>query len=57
MLDRLTTAFRDERFASAGELVLEGGRERLVCDLVFDQAWRGTLDKRYFGAASPGAAR
>ena len=48
LLARLSRAFRDERFASAGELVLEGGRERLVCDLVFDTAWKGTLDKRYF---------
>lgn len=56
LLDRLTQAFGDERFASAGELVLEGGRERLVCDLVFDQAWRGALEQRHFGVASQDAA-
>ncbi len=49
LLARLSEAFRDDRFASAGELVLEGERESLVCDLVFDTAWRGVLDKRYFG--------
>ena len=51
LLAHLSDAFRDARFASAGELVLEGGRERLVCDLVFDTAWRGSLDKRYFDSA------
>ena len=54
LLERLSAEFRDQRFASAGELVLEGGRENLVCDLVFDAAWKGNLEKRYFGA---GAAR
>ena len=52
LLARLTAAFRDERFRSAGELVLEGGREQVVCDLVFDTAWRGTLDKRYFDSVA-----
>ena len=52
LLEKLTQAFRDDRFASAGELVLEGGRERLVCDLVFDTAWRGVMDKRHFDAGS-----
>lgn len=49
LLQRLTDAFRDERFVSAGELALEGGREEVVCDLVFDEAWRAALDQRYFG--------
>lgn len=58
LLARLSAAFRDERYASSGELVLEGGRERLVCDLVFDAAWRGELDQRYFDprSARSGAA-
>ena len=54
LMRHLSDAFRDARFASAGELVLEGGRERLVCDLVFDTAWRGSLDRRHFD--SPGSA-
>lgn len=56
LMERLTQAFRDHRFASAGELVLEGGRERLTCDLVFDAAWRGAMDKRHFGAEAGLAA-
>ncbi len=55
LFERLTRAFTDRRFASAGELVLEGGHERVVCDLVFDQGWRGVLDSRYFG--EPAAAQ
>ena len=56
LLRHLSDAFRDARFASAGELVLEGGRERLVCDLVFDTAWRGSLDKRHFDSAGAAPA-
>ena len=48
LFERLSQAFADRRFVSAGELVLEGGREHLVCDLVFDQGWRGVLDSRHF---------
>lgn len=49
LLERLTAVYRDERWSRAGELVLTGGRaEEVVCDLVFDQAWQGVLDKRYF---------
>ncbi len=33
----------------AGELALTGaGRTKLVCDLVFDAGWRGTLNNHYF---------
>ena len=50
LLQRLTEAFRDERFTGAGTLALAGAeREDLVCDLVFDAAWRGAVEKRYFG--------
>ncbi|MEO7852329.1 MAG: DEAD/DEAH box helicase family protein [Rubrivivax sp.] len=49
LLDRLSKAFRDERFVSVGELALEGARDDVVCDLVFDTAWRGVLEQRYFG--------
>ncbi len=51
LLARLSSAFADERHAAKGELMLEGEHERLRCDLVFDTAWRGTLDERHFGSA------
>lgn len=54
LLARLSEAFRDERTLRAGELVLSGtDKTELVCDLIFDQAWRGTLDNRHFSATPP----
>ncbi|MFC7459510.1 DEAD/DEAH box helicase family protein [Hydrogenophaga defluvii] len=51
LLERLTRAFKDERFSRAGELTLEGqDRSEVVCDLVFEGDWRGTLEHRYFAA-------
>ena len=55
LLARLSAAFADERHAAQGELMLEGERERLVCDLVFDTAWRGELDQRHFSGGEPPA--
>ena len=53
LLERLTQAFSDERFQSVGELALEeGGQCAVQCDLVFDQAWRATMDGRYFSAGA-----
>ena len=51
LLGRLTRAFRDERFASASELALDGGTTRLVCDLLFDAGWPGVLEQRVFHGA------
>ena len=51
LLAALTEAYCDERFRSAGELQLEGGKISVECDLVFDQAWKGTMDARYFGVS------
>ena len=49
LLAKLTQAFKDERFARAGDLTLEGkDRIDVVCDLVFEGDWRGTLEHRYF---------
>ena len=49
LLERLTQAFSDQRFQSVGELALEEGGQCVVqCDLVFDQAWRATMDSHYF---------
>ncbi len=56
LLERLSAAFADERHSVKGELTLEGERERVVCDLVFDQAWRAALDTRHFAAAPHDAA-
>lgn len=49
LLQRLTQAFRDERATRIGALELAGsGDETVVCDLVFDAAWKGALASRYF---------
>ena len=48
LLDRLSDVFADERAIRAGELELVHGREHLVCDMVFDEAWRGSLAARHF---------
>lgn len=51
LLEHLTRAYRDERLARAGELSLSGGTQaEVVCDLVFEADWRGTLEHRYFTA-------
>lgn len=51
LLDRLTQLFRDERTFRAGELELQIDRDTVVvCDLLFEQAWQGELEHRYFGA-------
>ena len=53
LLDRLTRAYSDERLARAGELSLSGGLQTdVVCDLVFEGDWRGTLEDRYFAASN-----
>jgi type III restriction enzyme len=50
LLNRLSSAYADQTLARAGELELVGEGQSITCDLVFDQAWRATLDSRYFGA-------
>ena len=52
LLDGLRRAFADESLDRIGEVELVGERRSVICDLVFDQAWRGRLDSRYFGAGS-----
>lgn len=48
LLDRLTEIYKQDGGVRVGELALEGaGREQVVCDLVFDDAWRGTLSSRH----------
>jgi type III restriction enzyme len=49
VLARLTQAFRDERWRQVGQLELTGAsRQELVCDLLIDQSWQGTLEAKYF---------
>ena len=57
LFERLTDAFRDERAAPVGQLALEGGIDDLVCDIVFDDAWRGVMDHRYFSPLGDGVDR
>ena len=55
LMQRLSDAFRDERFTKVGTLGLEGEAAVSVqCDLVFDQsAWRGELSARHFERTLP----
>jgi type III restriction enzyme len=54
LLERLTSSFSDERGTRIGSLELAtGGAERVVCDLVFDAAWQGSLAARYFSGSTP----
>jgi len=49
LLNRLSAAFSDRRMERAGELELKSGESTsLVCDILFDAAWRGSLEARYF---------
>jgi type III restriction enzyme len=53
VLERLTTSFKDERWKQVGQLELKAGEQQtLVCDLLMDQGWAGTLEATYF---PPGA--
>ena len=54
LLDRLSNVFADQSLQRVGEVELVGEQHSLVCDLVFDQAWRSTLDSRYFGSVAHG---
>ena len=48
LLQRLTDAFADESLTPVGGLELVGQAQSVVCDLVFDGDWRGTLNARQF---------
>lgn len=50
LLQRLDAAFRDERGShSVGELALQARDEvRVSCDLLLDEGWQGTLERRWF---------
>ena len=53
LLARLNRAFADPLHQRVGELELVGEGASVICDLVFDQAWRSELDTRYFGSTTP----
>ena len=48
LLERLTTAYAQQSLSSAGQMEVIGDAQGLVCDLVFDTAWQGSLNARYF---------
>ena len=49
LLETLTRLYKDESGQRVGSLELvSGSGQSVVCDLVFDDAWQGTLSKRYF---------
>jgi len=48
LLQRLTEAFADESLVPVGGLELVGQAQSVVCDLVFDGDWKGTLNARQF---------
>lgn len=52
LLQRLTDAFADESLIPAGGLELVGQTQSVVCDLVFDGDWKGTLNARQFQPAA-----
>ena len=50
LLERLTTAYAQQSLNSAGQMEVVGDTHGLVCDLVFDTAWQGSLNASYFAA-------
>ena len=51
LLARLSQVFADESTSPVGGLELVGPAQSVVCDLVFDGDWRGTLNARQFDTA------
>lgn len=54
LLERLTQAFARQNLNRAGEMEVIGDGGTVVCGLVFETDWRGTLNARHFGE-DPGA--
>ena len=49
LLETLTRIYKDESGHRIGDLELVSKQgHSVVCDLIFDEAWQGTLSKRYF---------
>ena len=51
LLNRLSAAYADQSLARGGELELVGDGQSLVCDLIFDGDWQGTLNARHFAVS------
>lgn len=51
LLGRLSQVFADESQTAVGGLELVGPAQSVVCDLVFEGDWRGTLNARQFQQA------
>lgn len=49
LLERLSHAYADQRLSRSGELELVGAEQDLVCDLIFQDDWQGTLNARHLG--------
>jgi type III restriction enzyme len=49
LLERLTAAYAQQSLNSVGQMEVVGDAQGLVCDLVFDGAWQGSLNARHFG--------
>jgi type III restriction enzyme len=48
LLQRLTQAYAQPGLSSASQMEVIGNAQALVCDLVFDTAWQGSLNARHF---------
>lgn len=48
LLERLSAVYADQGLGRAGELELVGAQQDLICDLVFEGDWQGTLNARHF---------
>jgi type III restriction enzyme len=49
LLARLSSIYRDDSARRVGELELVAkGGQTVVCDLLFDEAWQGTMEHRHF---------
>ena len=54
LLERLSLLYADRRQHRAGQLELTGANSNtaVVCDLLVDTAWQGTLVKNYFAGST-----
>lgn len=51
LLSRLSAMHADQSLARGGELELLGQGQSVVCDLILDGDWRGSLNSRHFAPA------
>lgn len=55
LLERLSTAYRDERWDSVGRLDLANAQDETIvaCDLLLSPDWKGALEARWFNDGVP----